>query len=204
MFLQAHGGRFELRTRSFTIDDQMKARLERTLEVVPGDHLRYLQYIEIRDREDYAGGSTNPARDTWPTTEPGIRNYWIMLDIDSFDPNQRAINNQPNGLHYTLLHELGHVADSTTRSFEWIRRHDREGYHILISRSHSGRFTTGDREKFADTYADLFFYPRGNRQRDRCIEVILNSPAFTRLPRFVRLPNGWRIPYVDNREERVF
>ncbi|WP_103654342.1 hypothetical protein [Agarilytica rhodophyticola] len=194
MYLQARARRIELRTGRFNIDNGMKACLERTLQAIPGAHLDCLQYIQIRDRNDYAGGSTNRARNIWPTTRPGSRNYWIMLDIDSFDPVQRPINNRPNGLHYTLLHEIGHVVDWSTNNFRWIRRNDRVGYHLINARHHSSRFTNHSQEKFADTYADLFFYPRGrNQQRDRCIEVILNSPAFTDLLSFVRLPNGWHL-----------
>lgn len=203
MFLRAHGGMIEFRPGRFDINDEMKARLERTLEVLPEEHLRYMQYIGIRDRVDYAGGSTNRTDDVWPTTEPERHNYWIMLDIDSFDPQEREINCRPGGLHYTLLHEVGHIADWSTRSFDWIRRNDQEGYVLLSARSHASRFTNNPQEKFADTYADLFFYQRGNRQRDHRIEVILGSPAFTRLPRFVRLPNGWRLPSTSRGDSLV-
>jgi hypothetical protein len=194
MFLNVPVGRVELRTGAFTIDLSRRQRLERTLSILPQQHLRGLQYIEIRDRVDYAGGGTNVARHSWPTTAPGRRQYWVMLDIDSFSPERRAINNRPDGLHYTLLHEMGHVVDWSTGAFRWIRQHDRAGYRLIASRSHTGRLTTGEQEKFADTYADLFFYPQGNGLRDDCIRVILNSPAFTGLPPYTRLPNGWSVP----------
>jgi hypothetical protein len=116
-----------------------------------------------------------------------------MLDIDSFDPKRRPINNYPGGLHYTLLHEMGHVVDWFTDSFEWIRRHNPAGYRLIIRRHHVGA-TMGHQEKFADTYADLFFYPQGNQLRDNCIRVILDSPAFTSLSSYTRLPNGWSLP----------
>ena len=194
MFLNVPVGRVELRNGNFTIDLPRKQRLERTLSILPQQHLRGLQYIEIRDRRDYAGGSTNVARYSWPTTEPGRRQYWVMLHIDSFEPGRRAINNRPGGLHYTLLHEMGHVVDWSTGAFRWIQQHDRAGYLLIRSRSHTGAITTHEQEKFADTYADLFFYPQGDRLRDDCIRVILNSPAFTGLPAYTRLPNGWTIP----------
>lgn len=189
MYLRVSGGEVELRVDRFTIDPQQIRRLERTLSILPQQHLSGLRYIRIRDRANYAGGSTNVARDPGAVT-PGNRQYWVMLDIDSFDPRQRAINNRPDGLHYTLLHEMGHVVDWTTRAFRWIRQHDRSGYELLTRRHHAG-VTTGQQEKFADTYADLFYYPQGNRLRDDCIRVILNSPAFTSLPSCVQLPNGW-------------
>lgn len=197
MFLNVPVGRVEVRTGNFTIEPSDKQRLERTLSILPQQHLRGLQYIEIRDRSDYAGGSTNVASHPWPTNGPGQRQYWVMLDIDSFDPRQRQINTRPGGLHYTLLHEMGHVVDWSTGAFEWIRRHDHAGYRLIASRSHSSRFTTGAQERFADTYADLFFYPQGNRLRDDRIRAILNSPAFTSLPSYTRLPNGWTIPTSD-------
>lgn len=186
MYLNVPGRRVEFRTGRFTIDRADRERLERTLSILPEPHLRGLRYIEIRDRPDYAGGSTNVTP-----------RYWVMLDIDSFDPRQREINNRPGGLHYTLLHEMGHVVDSSYRAFQWIQRHDRAGYRLIASRSHSGRITTGARERFANTYADLFFYPQGDRLRDDCIRVILDSPAFTSLPSHTRLPNGWSIPTSD-------
>lgn len=193
MQLHVPTGMVELRTGRFDVDHPMKARLERTLSILPPQHLHGLRYIEIRDRPNYEGGSTNIASDVWPTTPNGRSNYWVMLDIDSFDPRLRPINNYPNGLHYTLLHEMGHVVDWFTGSFSWIRRNNRAGYQALVRRHHTGH-TMGHQEKFADTYADLFFYPQGNRQRDECVRVILNSPAFSGLPSYTRLPNGWRTP----------
>lgn len=193
MFLHVPTGMVELRTQRFTIDLQMKARLQRTLSILPPQHLNGLQYIEIRDIRNYEGGSTNVTSHSWPTTPSGRHDYWVMLDIDSFDPSRRLINNYPNGLHYTLLHEMGHVVDWFTDSFRWIRRHDPTGYQLIIQRHHTGA-TMGDPEKFADTYADLFFHPQGNQSRDNCIRVILNSPAFTSLPSYTRLPNGWNLP----------
>ncbi len=198
MYLQTKTGRIELKAREFDINGEMKARLERTLQVLPSEHLRTLRYIEIRDRDEYAGGSTNRASHVCPTTLTGRHNYWIMLDIDSFDPLERRINNHPGGLHYTLLHEVGHVVDWATDAFSWIRRNNREGYNLITARNHTSRFTNHAQEKFADTYADLFFYERReNQQRDRCVEAILGSPAFTNLPLFVRLPNGWGLPRAD-------
>ena len=193
MLLHVPTGMVELRTGRFAVDIQMKMRLERTLSILPPQHLHGLQYIEIRDRQNYEGGSTNVASDTWPTTPASRSNYWVMLDIDSFDPRFRPINNYPNGLHYTLLHEMGHVVDWFTDSFRWIRQHDRTGHRLLTRRHHTGR-TSGQQEKFADTYADLFFYPQGIQERDACVRVILNSPAFSSLPSYTRLPNGWRLP----------
>ena len=189
MFLNVPTGRVELRTRDFTIERAHQERLERTLSILPSQHLRGLQYIEIRDRPNYAGGSTNVCSQAWPTTPQGQSQYWVMLDFDSFDPQRRRINNQPGGLHYTLLHEMGHVVDWTTGSFTWIRQNDRQGYRLIASRPHSG-ITGGAQERFADTYADLFFYPPGDRVRDECIRVILNSPAFSGLPSWTRLPNA--------------
>lgn len=200
MYLRTSSISIELRPGRFTVNNDMITRLENTLRILPAQHLRTLQYIEIRDRQlddgaEYAGGSTNEARTTSPDTPPGTRNYWIMLDIDSFDPRHRAINNTDNGLHYTLLHEMGHVVDWSTRAFRWMRRHRRtSGYHRVMGRTHNSRLTNGGQEKFADAYADLFFYPRGlNGRRDLTVEAILRSPAFTTLPNYTQLPNGWRI-----------
>ena len=156
------------------------ARLQRTLQLLPPPHLRGLRYIRIRDRADYEGGSTNPTQRGWRRQEPDERRFWVMIDIDSFDPRHRPINNRPNGYHYTLLHEMGHVVDWSFNAMNWIRRHDRAGYQAMLAHPHSG-ITQGAFEHFADAYADFFFYPEAERQLDRRMEALMACPAWTEL-----------------------
>lgn len=184
MEITAHNRTIEV--RGLPITESNRLRLQNTLRAIPAIHIRSLTYINIRDRQnsdgsEYAGGSTNATVRNVFRLPPGERRFWIMIDIDSFDPRQREINNRENGLHYTLLHEIGHVVDWSFGAFRWIRRHDVVGYREIRRRVHRGSITTGDQEKFADVYADFFFYTESERPMDRAMEAVLGSPAFDSL-----------------------
>ena len=116
MHVTVHGLRIEIKNqvRGREIEEDWRTRIARTLALLPRPHVALLQYIGIRDRANYAGGSTNQvSRDP----EDGL---WIMLDIDGFDPRQRQINNRPPNFHnYTLLHEMGHLVDAHYRGTRW-------------------------------------------------------------------------------------
>lgn len=149
-------------------------RIQRTLSLLPARHVAQLVYVGIRNRENYAGGSTN-----WVSSRDHDRGLWIMLDIDSFDPTRREINNRPPDLfHYTLLHEMGHVIDHAYRGTRWVRRHARAGYNAMMAHPHAGEITTGPGEHFADTYADFFFYRESERPTDERMTALLASPVF--------------------------
>src|SRR5262245_61506324 len=138
------------------IDDrpEYQDRIIYTLGYLPVEHLRLLHHVTIRDREDYAGGSTNYVSSGHPSS-----GLWVMIDIDSFDPRQRAINNRPpEFLHYTLLHEMGHVVEYTHSAMRYVRQRDSAGYHAMMAHPHRGGGPGGDTEHWADTYADYFFY----------------------------------------------
>lgn len=193
MILQSPRGPIELRLEvpGRTITEPQKDRLERTLFLLPSIHFRGLRHIAIRDRDvvdeetgarrPYAGGSTNAMRSDWADQAPGARRFWIMIDIDSFSPRHRRINNHPGGYHYTLLHEMGHVADWSFAAFRTMRTEDPDGFRAISRRSHVG-ITRGAQEKFADAYADFFFYPLGNRARDERSRAVLRSAAFASVP----------------------
>jgi hypothetical protein len=196
------GGR-EIPTRGLTLTQDQQDRISRTLNRVPAAHLRSLQYLSFRDRDvrvrdaagaytgetrEYAGGSTSSLDRGWQAMDPAARRFMIMLDIDSFDPAQRAINARVGGLHYTLLHELGHLVDWSYSAFDWIRRNDPEGFAAIAQRDHSG-ITHGAQERFADVYADLIFYSEGQRPTNRAMQAVLASPAFSSVPGFrARMP----------------
>ncbi|AUC54086.1 hypothetical protein CDO87_13280 [Sagittula sp. P11] len=183
--LHSRAGAIPLEGLPITAEQQ--ERLSHTLRCVPADHLRSLQRIVIRDRQvrdersgemrEYAGGSTNAAQRGWRDLSPHQRRFWIMLDIDSFDPRQRPINNRPGGKHYTLLHELGHLVDWSYGALSWIMRNDPEGFRLLARQPHTG-ITQGTQERFADAYADLYFHPPERTRDDPRIRCILQSPPF--------------------------
>jgi hypothetical protein len=148
-------------------------RLRRTLALCPAQHLAYIHHVTVRDRRDYEGGSTN-----WVSRRDHTAGLWIMIDIDSFNPRLREINNRPpNFFHYTILHELGHVVDLSYRSLRYIRRHDTPGYRVITQRAHRG-ITQGPGEHFADVYADYFFYSEQEMPTDARMQAMLQSPAF--------------------------
>lgn len=188
MYLQSRHGPIPLEGLPLTEDQ--RDRLELTLRLLPAAHLRALTRIVIRDRQvvdedtgerrEYAGGSTNAVQEGWRRMAPGERQFWIMIDIDSFDPHQRAINARPGRKHYTLLHEIGHLVDWSFGAFRWIQAHDPAGYAAIARAPHRG-ITPGAQERFADAYADLWFYPPERTRDDPRIQAILRSPAFHRI-----------------------
>ncbi len=186
MFAHAHGYRIEVRIhRSMDrhgeeLSDANLRKIEQTLRAIPYQHLAGLSRIEIRQR-DRAGGSTNPDGPTHGGV-PRSGHYFVVLDIDAFDSSW---NNTGNGLLYTLLHEMGHVVDWHTRSFEWIGRNDREGYRAIVARTHRG-VTQHNQEKFADAYADYFFYRGTARGWTRSVQAVYDSPCFDGLRRSSR------------------
>jgi hypothetical protein len=149
--------------------------IRRTLALIPAEHIRAIHHIRTRDRANYEGGSTNPV------TGPGGGN-WIMLDVDSFP---KPLNNRaPDRLHYTLLHETGHVVGAAYNCLSYLRSHRRSdesirrGYAAMLAHPHSGR-TSGAGEHFADTYADFFFHTERDMATDDRMTAMLATPAFT-------------------------
>ena len=199
MAIQAGGRNIDV--RGIALDDDQTQRLQRTLMLLPPSHLRALTHIAIRDRNvrerdsagqvterTFAGGSTNSPTRRWSELDPGLRQFWVMLDIDSFSPIHRSINCQAGGYHYTLLHEMGHVVDWSFSAFSWIRTNDRAGYDVIARRSHTG-ITHGDQERFADVYADLMFYRVSQRATTAAMQAVMASPPFQNLgPPFQRRP----------------
>lgn len=179
MNVEVNGLTLEIRAagRGIEVTRDHGDRIAGTLRLVPVRHAALIHHIGIRDRADYEGGSTNRVSRRDPSA-----GLWIMLDIDSFDPRQRAINNRPPDLlHYTLLHELGHVVDAEYRGTRWVRRHERAGYRAMMAREHRGDITTGPGEHFADTYADFFFWRESEMATDARMTALLASPAFAGL-----------------------
>lgn len=122
-------------------------RIIYTLTELPAEHLQLLRHVTIRDRRDYAGGSTN-----WVSRSNHSAGLWIMIDIDSFDPRQREINNRPpDFLHYTLLHEMGHVVEHSFSGMRYMRQHEDAGYRAMLRHPHRGGGPGGETEHFADT-----------------------------------------------------
>lgn len=188
------GGR-QIQTRGLALTTEQTDRIARTLNQVPPEHLRSLQYLSFRDRDapvldehrhptgemrPYAGGSTSSVSRGWQALEPGERRFLIVIDIDSFSPLHRPINCQPGGLHYTLLHELGHLVDWSYAAFAWIQANDPAGFATIAARAHTG-ITRGAQERFADVYADMVFYPESQRATNDAMRSVLASPAFTAL-----------------------
>jgi hypothetical protein len=172
------------------IDDnsEYQMRLIGTLGLLPPRHLQLLHHVTVRDRADYAGGSTN-----WLSASDHSAGLWIMIDMDSFDPRQREINNRPpNFFHYTLLHEMGHVVEHSYHGLRYVRTHDRAGYRAMLRRPHTGGGPGGETEHFADTYADYFFYSEAQMPTDERMRAMLRTPAFADLgaPRRSGLPGG--------------
>ena len=154
--------------------------IRRTLSLLPVEHVRAIHYITVRDRADYDGGSTN-----WVDRDNHSAGCWIMLDSDSFP---KPLNNQaPDRLHYTLLHETGHVVGMAYNCLSFLRSHRRSdesvrrGYAAMLAHPHSGR-TRGAGEHFADTYADYFFHTETDMATDDRMTAMLTTPAFTSLP----------------------
>lgn len=198
MIVSVHGRNLEVRIHNSmhahrqTLSGENLNKIAVTLRRLPHQHLGALARVEIRQRAR-AGGSTNqiggrnrripPEQSSIPREE---RSYFIVLDIDSFESSW---NNKPNGLLYTLLHEVGHVADWSTGAFEWIQNNDRPGYNAICNRVHNGK-TENNQEKFADAYADLFFYqgePRGNV---RSVEAVWGTPLFDGLRSEIMIQNS--------------
>lgn len=144
-----------------------------TLRRIPYQHLGSLEWIEIRQRPR-AGGSTNQVGGSNSCIPRSDRRYLVVLEIDCF---VSPWNTRSNGLNYTLLYEMGHVVDWATGSFEWIRQDDRAGYQAIVSRSHNG-VTSGNQEKFADAYADFFYYRGQERGESRTCQAVWDSPCF--------------------------
>lgn len=183
MIIQVNG--VDVTVNGVDANPDWQARIQRTLALLPPAHVRHLHHLTVRDRADYAGGSTN-----WVSRADHSRGCWIMLDSDSFDPRVRAINNRPpDFLNYTLLHEMGHVVDQAYSGLRTMRREDRAGYRILTepSRTGSPEFlahhprTSGAGEDFGDVYADLFFYRESERPTDERMQALLRSAAFAGL-----------------------
>jgi hypothetical protein len=151
--------------------------IRRTLALIPAAHIRAIHHITVRDRRDYTGGSTN-----WVDRHDHAAGTWVMLDVDSFP---KALNNQtPDRLHYTLLHETGHVIGTAYNCLSYLRSHRRSdesvrrGYAAMIAHPHEGR-TSGAGEHFADTYADFFFHTVSDMATDDRMTALLTTPAFT-------------------------
>lgn len=145
-------------------------RIETTLCAIPPYHASLPTRIEIRQRAN-AGGSANAM--------PDSPRFFVVLDFDCFISSW---NTGPNGLIYTLLHEMGHVVDWTYRAFPKIHRNDPAGYEAICERTHRGR-TQHDQEKFADAYADLH-YPgaRGARRWPGSIEAVRQCSIWKDMP----------------------
>lgn len=179
MFAHAHGRSIEVRSHPSLRRNRLELssdnlyQISRTLRRIPNRHLDQLNRIEIRQRPR-AGGSTNQVGGSNDRIPRSDRRYFVVLDIDCF---ASPWNTSSNGLNYTLLHEMGHVVDWATGSFVWIRQNDPEGYRAIVARSHSG-VTTGNQEKFADAYADLFYYRGQARSETRSCQAVWDSPCF--------------------------
>ena len=163
----------------------------RTLELVPPQHLGKLSppgHVQV-SRPGCAprrgGGNGGLSR-------------WIRLSAASIGADYNRT------LNVTLLHELGHVIDSTYGGMRWLQENDPEGYRLLARTGHTGA-TQFPGERFADCYmiflitqvagrtynhrADPSAY-RGE-QATRRFGIMLNTPAF----------EGWTGPLSELRRD---
>lgn len=144
-------------------------KLAATLARMPFVHLVFVPPITVGNRppvnphnpRSYGGGGSAHRN------MPG--GPYIRLNVRTFDA---PWNQGP--LHYTLLHECGHIIDWGFGCMERMLSERRQDYDVLLAHVHRGR-TQGPSEHYADAYAD---YIAGKPMSAGRRSALLNSAAF--------------------------
>jgi len=125
--------------------NDIMARIRRTLDIIPTQHIYCFGKIRLNSNLRSGGGHN-----------PNIPH--IQLSYDCFTDTANTYNQ--GDYSYTLLHEMGHMVDK--KLYDGLHRIRAlstgfpQGCLAMLSRYHSGG-TVGASEHYADIYADYYF-----------------------------------------------